>query len=367
MKPFSLYSKALKAASKSVGQGAATAEPAQKLKIDDEPTGFEGPVDVIHHKHVPPLNIHGGIGHYQDVTEKKPLKEGFDAVDALDNEKPSDLPVNDNPGYGHKYQKVILQPHPDPKDMEGMSDFVKNLPTREFHHKGYYGEPNVDEFHNDFKQNEDLHKKHEILPEYSNHTTPDSAPAMSLKRAVNLYTGTGYADLNNDLYHGRKHRDQTTQEIDDRLAHHFKHTAIPLDRQMVVHAGLKPPAANTLEKRLHETDGVINVPAYLSTSLRPTIANSFADGGAISKRKNPDVDERHHLRIHLPAGYKQGHYIEPHTDNMGEFEYLLNKGQKFKIVGHDIHKGFAKKDMDDEDMNDHRSTIHVWHAIPHEE
>lgn len=85
---------------------------------------------------------------------------------------------------------------------------------------------------------------------------------------------------------------------------------------------------------------------YMSTSLEPTTAHEFARG--------PDT---HILRLHIKKDSKHGAYLEPHTKNKDEREFLVGRGKHIHI-----HPEPEKHDY-------YGSTVHVWHGdiVDHKE
>lgn len=116
---------------------------------------------------------------------------------------------------------------------------------------------------------------------------------------------------------------------DDRvLKEHAKdlHNAInkhgkPLEKPINVYSGV---GFNPVE---HNKDGIFSTPAFTSSSIDPKIASRFGRTGY-----NPETNEtsRHIAHFKLPAGFKNGVYMTPHTISSEEREYLINKDQKWK-------------------------------------
>jgi hypothetical protein len=106
----------------------------------------------------------------------------------------------------------------------------------------------------------------------------------------------------------------------------------------------------------------IELPAYTSASLDPTMATSFGNrdrGG-----------HRHMLQIHLKKGSKHGIYVDHVSDNYGEKEFLIKHGTKFKID----RKPTILKDRDKRSpapwstpTDTKAKHTYIWHAHPIDE
>jgi hypothetical protein len=169
--------------------------------------------------------------------------------------------------------------------------------------------------------------------------------------AIKNYTDDSY-NLNRYLH--RKHNDETTQ---DRYPEHELHAKM-MDKAVTTHkapedfhvySGLRKSPEHNLPK-----DGNVHLPAYTSTSLSKSTARQFARGDADSKHANNTVAStsfppKHILHIHIPEGH-HGAYVDHHSENQGEEEYILPRDTKLHI--HHTPE-YDKK---------HHSMI--WHAHP---
>lgn len=137
--------------------------------------------------------------------------------------------------------------------------------------------------------------------------------------------------------------------------------ASPIPQDTTVFSGLG------FDPRNHMTeDGHLSSNAYLSSSIRGIIANSFStllnDEGTPS---NTDTGNTHVLKIHLPEGSSYGAYIDPISNHRGEDEFLFRRRIKFKI--HPVPE-VRKVEHDDPTREDGQTPSvykqHIWHAIP---
>ena len=83
------------------------------------------------------------------------------------------------------------------------------------------------------------------------------------------------------------------------------------------------------------SEGIVHHPAFLSTSLNPHIAKSFA----LTHRHAEDLDSTtgkhipqiHSMQIHIPEGSKHGSYVGHIVPATKEREFIIDKGKNFKI------------------------------------
>lgn len=146
-------------------------------------------------------------------------------------------------------------------------------------------------------------------------------------------------------YHD-KHEDRST-----RLSESIKAHGAPLDQAHHVYSGLK--GFNPRE-HFENNNGVIHTPAFTSTSINPHMAKDFAYTGK--------HEEQHILHFELPAGYAKGAYMEHHSMHPHEQEYLLDKGQSWKLKNHSEHHTH-----DLTWAEGHPTKLHVWTVVPHED
>ena len=140
------------------------------------------------------------------------------------------------------------------------------------------------------------------------------------KAAIRNYTGSNYDEINGRLRSGGPH-DWQVKQLDEALS------KTALTDEIVVYRGIK----NAEKLGLHPTKSlgdVIRDPAYLSTSLNPAVAKSFA---------GPEGGKGAVLRITAPPGTK-GASVARLTEFPHEHEVLFSRGSGVKIT-HVSHEG----------------------------
>jgi hypothetical protein len=131
--------------------------------------------------------------------------------------------------------------------------------------------------------------------------------------------------------------ENTTGQLDDALdAHRTPH-------KLSVYSGTKDDPRKNMDK-----DGIVNHPAYLSTS----IDNNVAQGFSSSHAKNDKIfEERHVLKINIPKNHPGG-YVAQHSSHPEENEFILPRNTKLKYRGTVTHKGEdTGRDMDIHEHN----------------
>jgi type I site-specific restriction endonuclease len=167
--------------------------------------------------------------------------------------------------------------------------------------------------------------------------------------------------------------ENTTGQLDNALdAHRTPH-------KLSVYSGTKDDPRKNMDK-----DGIVNHPAYLSTSIDNNIAQRFASnhaknvaqgfsssraknvaqrfasnhaknvaqGFSSSRAKNDKIfGEKHVLKINIPKNHPGG-YIAHHSSLPEENEFILPRNTKLKYRGTVTHKGEdTGRDMDIHEHN----------------
>jgi len=175
-------------------------------------------------------------------------------------------------------------------------------------------------------------------------------------RAIRQYTNTSYG-LNSSLHQHNgdlsriaiEHQDQV-KYLDSAIK---KHT-LP---KMILLSGIKKDPRELTEN----TNGVLKSPAYVSTTIHPSIAYFFANDVHSKYNADPKQPEQHILKIHVNEG-EHGLYVGNRNvgfrklTNSTEHEVLLPRDHHFKITGKTTY-------------DDAGSLVHVWntHIIPRKE
>ena len=187
---------------------------------------------------------------------------------------------------------------------------------------------------------------------------------MEEKIALNNYTSetldasylVNYPLLGHDVT-GTPHH-ESRKHIVDHINKHLPSAmakAAPLTEEVHAYSGLK---RFNPSKHFDAAGGIVHTPSYTSTTIRPDIVNSFAG-------VHPN-NEKHILHFKLPIGYKRGLYITDHSDVPAEHEYLLDKGQKWRLVGKQTVNETAKW-RDYGASGGSHVKVHIWSLEPHDE
>ena len=157
--------------------------------------------------------------------------------------------------------------------------------------------------------------------------------------------------LNRELYkahtEGRRHDpdyDQNVHHLDSALKRHK--LPYPLKTFSGTHFDVGAEASKTPSREIH-------LPAYTSTSIKPSVARGFAQD---QKETNPATGRRiqHMIRFHLPKGH-HGLYLGTRSNFTNEHEFLLPRNTRVKIGEHpEIHPH----------PYDRGTEVHVWDAHP---
>lgn len=115
---------------------------------------------------------------------------------------------------------------------------------------------------------------------------------------------------------------------------------VPYDRKFTVYSGMHHAIPTEI---IANNGGVFHVPKFMSTSTHPDIAQRFAS-------KN-HADERHIVKLDLPAGFNKGTYVGGMSHMHDEHEYLIDKDQLLHVS----HKIASYKDAKG-------NQVHMWHG-----
>ncbi len=188
--------------------------------------------------------------------------------------------------------------------------------------------------------------------------------------------------------------------VNDKFAHHVTNIinthAVPLDHEAHVYSGIGFDPT----KHFEEGKGVIHMPAFTSTSLNYETPRSFGANfntvhdhkqevfetpnskKHVTKTINTTTRDAHIIHFKLPVGYKNGLYIAPHSRYGEEHEYLLDRGQKWKLEKHEQVTGwYSSRSVEQAYQNlSHsgnapevhyndkiKTKTHIWTVVPHTE
>lgn len=154
----------------------------------------------------------------------------------------------------------------------------------------------------------------------------------------------------------------------DKLEHALNHVARPLKNEAHVYSGLK------WDPKVEIGDS-FTTPAFTSTSINPHTSMSYTDPKHESYT-TPDRDtfrkttnsHQHVIHFHLPAGYNRGAYIANVSSYDGEQEFLLNRGQKWRVKNKKTYTKAMNIDTGDrhEGKSERNTRTTVWTVEPHD-
>lgn len=235
-------------------------------------------------------------------------------------------------------------------------------------------------FHKEAEEAEDTHKAIENV--YDEHFSKLAEQEPSKISAIRNYTGAASGRLNRFLIHSHTGNEDALKEemrsndhiYPDKESYHRDIDGVSqaikespeLPHPVVVYSGLSGRSGIIHHAEKHKQTSTepmtFHLPAFTSTSLK------FGTGAAFAKDAPlmPDEHSMYHskvvrkdiqdvLKIHLPAGHKDGAYVDAISENPGESEYLLDKGQKLKVHPEPSYTLRG------------RSLYRIWEAHPHKE
>jgi hypothetical protein len=222
--------------------------------------------------------------------------------------------------------------------------FVKEDGETPKHHAYYDMEAMglVDELHHRLKKHYDFGEN--LINRGSR---DDDDPHRHHKEAIETYTGSSYRNINKPLYKGEEVPETYKKTVDD-LKSALKVHKTP--DHMVVHSGLK---RDPREMAVHEGQIKMEMPAFTSTSISPTIARGFAK--TIPEKDSDGVPmdwgrgHSHVVHIHVPAG-SHGAYVDHHSNMETEQEFTLHPGARIHV--HPVPEIEKRNTYD----------VHHWHG-----
>jgi hypothetical protein len=228
------------------------------------------------------------------------------------------------------------------------------------------------EYHVSNKHISDKQKYYEDL--YSDH-----APSTLDKHMFEHYTGSAYLDINENLWNHKLTGEPINAVPDlhlgrivpnDEYIHHLSKAIDrfpPARENMTVYSGLHSTA--NIAHHIQNTDGIVHIPAFSSTSVNPGIATRFAEGSS-SRGESKKI-----LQIHIKEGQHVGALISPLSKHRGEGEFLLKPNRLLKI--HSIPSSYICPNsgnnilvyhahiLDDSDIQNirHNPEVDSYHAM----
>jgi hypothetical protein len=186
------------------------------------------------------------------------------------------------------------------------------------------------------------------------------------KYSLGDYSGSGSKRINNHLWFEKtgKHINSFREKMYDEEKDYIKSHIGPIDSAIS-----KNKAPHDLHiysgtphdpRKIKNANGVVHHPSYLSTSLNPHIAHTFADD---NREYKDNLDNReihnHIMEIHVPKNHPGVYNSQPGVGISAEREYILPRGSNLKYHGTDTE--VIKNDHGD---TIHRHTHHMS-VLPH--
>lgn len=211
-----------------------------------------------------------------------------------------------------------------------------------------------DRDYTDFEENDGHQREADALIKHHKYKIDSDAeedPSWRHLNAIEHYTNDGSV-FNHDLIKSKGRLNFRKMHPEDQSM--YRHldeattSAPPLKKDMHVYSGVK---GLDLAQAFKKGKGVVHMPAYTSTSINPGIA--------ITHSSNYDDDKskpQHIMHFQLPKGYDKGRYIEEHSNCPSEREYLMARGQKWKLTNHEVLPANEKKNIGER---------HIWSVVPH--
>ncbi len=201
----------------------------------------------------------------------------------------------------------------------------------------------------------------EISDEQASHIKADKDPEYDYN-ALHTYT-QGSHHINMQAIDGAIH--DTHRSLDKTIDDHSK----PLHEDIHVYSG----SGFDPTEHFKHGNGVIHLNAYTSTTLSPSMSMGFglrAPGSKPTTARNHYSFERHIFHFHLPKGSQHGAYIDHLSTHGGEKEYLLHRGQKWKLTKHDTVKSrdvtkYTSWTGSGHPTNKTDYVTHIWSLEPH--
>lgn len=210
-----------------------------------------------------------------------------------------------------------------------------------YHHPKFYGSIHGTPL---YRMNKDVNDQHARLSQL--HHIDDLAEHGKMLRHIRNYTRASF-DINRMLI--AKRGDPLTKlfaKIDSkRLSNVISTHGKPLEEETHVYSGT---GAHDPSDALSKT-ATFHTPGFTSTSIQPHVAYNFVRAAPY---------DSHVIHFKLPKGYNKGFYVGSNTyHHENEYEYVLDKNQKWKVLGHEItHPPY-----------DDVKQVHIWTVEPHNE
>jgi hypothetical protein len=153
----------------------------------------------------------------------------------------------------------------------------------------------------------------------------------SAGNALSVYKASGYSFINEQLREPSQPKEKHIENKIDKIDQAIE-GAPPLKNPVLAYRGIANQGlmGSFFFNKLKVGDTFQDL-GYVSTTLNPKIAATFAGEKGTVYGKTPVEKQGMILQYHLPKGAK-GLFLDSFTNNFGEYELLLPRGSKFKVT-----------------------------------
>lgn len=284
-------------------------------------------------------------------------------------------------------------PHEDEKPV---TESMVHVPSMFAQKKPYSDERNV---HFD-KQREHMELAQQFGNVHEEHLLKTHAftPSQGDKNSIYDYTRFGSKKLNPHLLgEATEHTPEMKESLNEdakTISGIIRKHAVPLDHEAHVYSGVGFDPG----EHFKANNGVIHMPAFTSTSLNYDLPTQFGrffneeksheaklstkpgSGELVKKTFNKIDRDKHIIHFKLPVGYKKGLYVAPHSRYKEEHEYLLDKGQKWRLEKHETVNSWnsmrtkeaypwriSSEPKEFRNTEKYKTKTHIWTVVPHED
>jgi hypothetical protein len=197
------------------------------------------------------------------------------------------------------------------------------------------------------------------------HVQPVTSP--EIRRSLSEYTDDSKS-INQHLINKDYRKIHNTQSrsypyeklLDDHIDNIKQHikSSTPLRSEISTFSGIGANMAQGIK-----IGATLHTPAFTSSSLNYDTAHNFSRPSKWTDYELPRTSHvkmttkrNNVLHFKLPAGYDKGAYVDKHSANSGEKEFLLHPDQKWKVTG---HKAVGKIGTS------YKNFTHIWTVEPH--
>lgn len=175
------------------------------------------------------------------------------------------------------------------------------------------------------KESPEVKQHHEDLKSKYNFT-PDDAYYIQNYTNESQHLNTYLHNKHSDPYHENKQQ----HEFDSKMLS-ASISGHPAPHDIDVYSGIKGDPRKKMNSK-----GIVHHPGFISASLNPHVATSFALGHKthepyMSDHEHKIIYQIHSLHIKIPKGSYHGAYVGGVSPATTEREFIINKGKNLKI------------------------------------